>query len=918
LAQVCDAVHHAHEHGVIHRDLKPGNILVEETGQPKVLDFGVARATDADLPTSADRTRTGQLVGTLRYMSPEQVAANPAGLDRRSDVYTLGVILFELLAGRRPYPLEDLPLPEAARVIREQEQSRLGVLDPRFRGDVETIGAKALEKDKARRDGSAADLAADIRRYLAHEPISACPPSALYQLRKFARRHRALVSTTAASLAVLVAAGAMTAWQAVQLVRAERDQEVQDARRSQQIHDPLERAATLRDQARANPGDPGKSAEARRAEALGAGGPVESGLARRVAVLLRGLNAEEKDRRMVAALDEDRSQHAEVKGKNFDTPSLRPRYARAFRRYGADVAALPVAEAARRVRASAIRPALLTALDRWAWYKPEADPERAKLWAVADAADDNTWRRRLRQAARHKDAAHLQELAKDARALRPPPPVLTLLGEAHLVAGLPGEQVAFLRAAQLAHPDDFWINRDLAYALLAVLRPPRAAEALGYFRVALALRPGNPGVQYNLGNALLELRDLAGAAGCYRRALALNPKRAPAQDSLGLVLQKQGDLPGAIARYRKALALNSRNGRIHYHLGDALRRQGDQPRALACFRRALELAPRDTAVLASVGDGLREQGDLRGAVQWLCRALAIDPKDAIIHLNLGEALVAQGDTARAAACLRRAIELDPKKGEAHYNLGVVLQRRGELARAVACYRRPLEINPTYPEAHCNLGLALLYQRYFRAALPELQTGHHLGSRQKDWRYPSAEWLKQCQPMIELDDRLQAVLQGQARPAGAAECIDLADFCRFQKLHGTAVRFFAQAFTANAKSADDLGAGHRYRAACSAALAGLGRGVEAARHDAAERARLRGQALEWLRADLTRWASHLVGAKPQDRAQVQARLSSLQTDPVLAGVRDASPLATLPPAERARWQKLWADVAATRAKAQGTK
>src|SRR5262249_54983221 len=137
LAQVCDAVQHAHEHGVIHRDLKPGNILVDEAGQPKVLDFGVARATDADLVTSTGHTRPGQLVGTLSYMSPEQVAADPAAVDQRSDVYALGVILFELLASRLPYPLEHLPLPEAARVIREQEPSRLGSLDTRFRGDVE-------------------------------------------------------------------------------------------------------------------------------------------------------------------------------------------------------------------------------------------------------------------------------------------------------------------------------------------------------------------------------------------------------------------------------------------------------------------------------------------------------------------------------------------------------------------------------------------------------------------------------------------------------------------------------------------------------------------------------------------------------------------------------------------------------------
>jgi WD40 repeat protein len=203
LARVCDAVQHAHEKGVIHRDLKPSNILVDETGQPKVLDFGVARAAGADLVSSAARTRTGNLVGTLSYMSPEQVAADPK-LDGRSDVYALGVILYELLAHRLPYNLDGLPLPEAARVIREQDPSRLGSLDGHLRGDVETIVAKALEKDRSRRYASAGDLAADIRRHLNHEPIRARPASALYHLRKFARRHKALVGGVAATGVALV------------------------------------------------------------------------------------------------------------------------------------------------------------------------------------------------------------------------------------------------------------------------------------------------------------------------------------------------------------------------------------------------------------------------------------------------------------------------------------------------------------------------------------------------------------------------------------------------------------------------------------------------------------------------------------------------------------------------------------------
>src|SRR5262249_50638242 len=203
-ARVCDAVQHAHDKGVIHRDLKPGNILVDETGQPKVLDFGVARATDADLQTTTGRTEIGELIGTLNYMSPEQIAADPALIDQRADVYTLGVILFELLADRLPYHLAGLPLHQAALVIRDQDPSSLGSINTQLRGDVETIVAKALEKDRKRRYPSAGELASDIRRRLHHEPIRGRPASTVYLLRKFTQRHKALVSAVTGILAALV------------------------------------------------------------------------------------------------------------------------------------------------------------------------------------------------------------------------------------------------------------------------------------------------------------------------------------------------------------------------------------------------------------------------------------------------------------------------------------------------------------------------------------------------------------------------------------------------------------------------------------------------------------------------------------------------------------------------------------------
>lgn len=194
IAKICDAVHHAHQKGVVHRDLKPGNILVNEEGQPKILDFGVARATDSDIRTTTLQTDVGQLVGTIGYMSPEQVLGNSRELDTRSDVYSLGVIVYELLGGRLPHEVANLSIPHAVRLIGEEEPTRLSAVDRTLRGDVETIVGKALEKDKNRRYASAHDLALDIRRYLADEPIAARPASTVYQLKKFTKRNKALVA----------------------------------------------------------------------------------------------------------------------------------------------------------------------------------------------------------------------------------------------------------------------------------------------------------------------------------------------------------------------------------------------------------------------------------------------------------------------------------------------------------------------------------------------------------------------------------------------------------------------------------------------------------------------------------------------------------------------------------------------------
>ena len=202
LAEVAEAVAHAHAKGVVHRDLKPDNILVLPDGRPKVVDFGVARLLDDDVMRV---TRVGLVIGTLAYMSPEQARGDVARVDTRSDVYALGVVAYEALSGR--HPLGDRPgaFSEVVRRIEEEEPPDPGQLDRRLRGDLRLILGKALAKEPERRYASASGLAEDLRRHQRDEPILAQPPTGAYHVRRLLRRHKALVAGAAATLLALVA-----------------------------------------------------------------------------------------------------------------------------------------------------------------------------------------------------------------------------------------------------------------------------------------------------------------------------------------------------------------------------------------------------------------------------------------------------------------------------------------------------------------------------------------------------------------------------------------------------------------------------------------------------------------------------------------------------------------------------------------
>jgi len=219
VAEVCHAVHHGHQKGVIHRDLKPANILVGSGGQPKVIDFGVARAVDVD-PSATSGTVGGQVVGTLQYMSPEQLRPGLDDIDVRTDVYALGVVLYELVCGGPPHDLEGLSFVEAADVVRRRPMPLAGARRREARGDLEAIIAQATESDRHRRYQSAEALAEDLERFLRSEPVSASRPGLWRQFQLLARRRGRTVAAVSAVAAALVGATAVSVWFSFEAERA--------------------------------------------------------------------------------------------------------------------------------------------------------------------------------------------------------------------------------------------------------------------------------------------------------------------------------------------------------------------------------------------------------------------------------------------------------------------------------------------------------------------------------------------------------------------------------------------------------------------------------------------------------------------------------------------------------------------------
>jgi eukaryotic-like serine/threonine-protein kinase len=901
---VCQAIQHAHQKGIIHRDLKPSNVMItlyDGKPVPKVIDFGVAKATEQKLTERTLFTQYGTLVGTLEYMSPEQAEMSALGVDTRSDIYSLGVLLYELLTGSTPLThqrLKEAAYAEILRMIKEEQPPKPSArlsdsgealasisaqrhmepakLTKLVRGELDWIVMKTLEKDRNRRYETVNGLARDIECYLHDEPVLACPPSRWYRFRKFARRNRrALAIASAVVLAVLLAVVGLI----VNNRMVTREKERAD-RNFERAGHAVNKYFTLVSEDQD----------------------------------LKAKGLEPLRRKLLTAA---RDYYAEFVQERGDVPALRAEFAAAHMRLGSITE--DIADKGKAIeeyqQALALCQQLVDAQPAVADHQvmlARAHGGLGRLYHAVDRFQDS-------------QAAYQRAVSIEEELTRAQPDVAQYrkdlatshegLGHVYRVIGQPKDaEVVYQKSAGIweqlgnqfpAVPEyQSGLASSLAHLGDLFATTGRADEAEKAYQKALIVRrqlaqahPGVPDYQDRLAACLLNLGLLDSETN---RAKEAEAPTGEARD----IWQKLADVHPTVTEYQHYLAASHNNLGVVYEATDRLAEaERAYGKAMAIRRQLADTHPAVIAFAVELGGsqcnmGTRalDAGKQAEALDWYAQAIATF--EGVLHLE------ERHTTAREYLA------------KTHHGRAMALARLGRHADAVDAYTEALRLTPDVADVHCNLAFALRSLGRFSESLVAMKRGHELGLKKPGWSYPSAQWVRDCEILVRFDNELAAIQRGEAPPADAQERIGLAEFCNmYKRLPLTALRLWTGVFADGFPRAEDDKAIQMYNAALAAAQAGSGDGTDVAALDNEERARWRTQALNWLRAALVVWAERVENGSPADRVAIEKRMERWQNADKLASLRDGAALTKLPEAERELCRKLWVDVAALRARAK---